>query len=90
MKLPKLLLVSAFFTTSTTAFEICRIGDEINILDNDSMRALRKDNYSLFSDDITVDALFSSTPEHFTELKPSIIEANELYSKSSSLLDLGP
>lgn len=56
MNFPKLQLVSAFFTTSTAAFEICRIGDEVNVLDNDSMGALRKDNYALFSDDITVDA----------------------------------
>lgn len=42
MKLNRLALISAIISSSAGAFEICKIGDEYNVLDSESFHQIRQ------------------------------------------------
>ncbi|MEZ8156405.1 hypothetical protein ACED66_09235 [Vibrio splendidus] len=90
MKLNKLALISAIISSSAGAFEICKIGDEYNVLDSEGFHQIRKKNYDAFSDGITPENLFPSAPEHIVDLKPSISEASDVFPETATLLETGP
>ncbi|PTO76133.1 hypothetical protein [Vibrio splendidus] len=90
MKLNRLALISAMISSSASAFEICEIGDEYNVLDNERFHQIRQKNYDAFSDGITPENLFPSSPEHIVDLKPSISEASDVFPETATLLETGP
>ncbi|OBT16128.1 hypothetical protein A9266_19475 [Vibrio tasmaniensis] len=90
MKLNRLALISAIISSSAGAFEICKIGDEYNVLDSESFHQIRQKNYDAFSDGITPENLFPSAPEHIIDLKPSLSEASDILPETATLLDTGP
>ncbi|MCC4859255.1 hypothetical protein [Vibrio splendidus] len=90
MKLKRLALISAMISSSAGAFEICKIGDEYNVLDSESFHQIRKKNYDAFSDGITPENLFPSSPEHIVDLKPSLSEASDIFPETATLLETGP
>ncbi|MDH5885818.1 hypothetical protein [Vibrio splendidus] len=90
MKLNRLALISAMISSSAGAFEICEIGDEYNVLDNERFHQIRQKNYDAFSDGITPENLFPSSPEHIVDLKPSLSEASDVFPETATLLETGP
>ncbi|RLQ18719.1 hypothetical protein [Vibrio sp. SBT000027] len=90
MKLNRLALISAIISSSAGAFEICKIGDEYNVLDSEGFHQIRKKNYDAFSDGITPENLFPSAPEHIIDLKPSLSEVSDILPETATLLDTGP
>ncbi|PMG47554.1 hypothetical protein BCU90_12010 [Vibrio lentus] len=90
MKLNRLALISAMISSSAGAFEICKIGDEYNVLDSEVFHQIRKKNYDAFSDGITPENLFPSAPEHIIDLKPSLSEASDILPETATLLETGP
>ena len=90
MKLNNLMLVCSLLSTGASALELCRVGDEINVLDKESFNNLSKKNYRSFSDEIMPEDLFPKVPDHFSSLKPNLSEATHVYSDTSSLLETGP
>ena len=90
MKLNRLALISAMISSSAGAFEICKIGDEYNVLDSESFHQIRQKNYDAFSDGITPENLFPSSPEHIIDLKPSLSEASDILPETATLLETGP
>lgn len=90
MKLKRLALISAMISSSAGAFEICKIGDEYNVLDSESYHQIRQKNYDAFSDGITPENLFPSAPEHIIDLKPSLTEASDILPETATLLETGP
>ncbi|MBD1569773.1 hypothetical protein [Aliivibrio sp. S10_S31] len=90
MKLNNLMLVCSLLSTGTSALELCRIGEEINVLDKESFNNLSEKNYRSFSDEIMPEDLFPAVPEHLSSLKPNLHEATYVYNDTSSLLETGP
>ncbi|EDP60220.1 hypothetical protein [Vibrio sp. AND4] len=90
MKLKKLVLACAIASPYVSAFQVCDIGEEYNVLDSESFHDIRKSNYKKLSEDITVEDLFVSPPEHYADVRPSLVEAEEVFPKTASLLDAGP
>ncbi|MEZ8778068.1 hypothetical protein AB6D85_10660 [Vibrio splendidus] len=90
MKLNRLALISTMISSSAGAFEICEIGDEYNVLDNERFHQIRQKNYDAFSDGITPENLFPSSPEHIVDLKPSLSEASDVFPETATLLETGP
>lgn len=90
MKLNRLALISAMISSSAGAFEICEIGDEYNVLDNERFHQIRQKNYDAFSDGITPENLFPSSPEHIVDLKPSLSEASDVFPETATLMETGP
>ncbi|MFA0547600.1 hypothetical protein A145_07760 [Vibrio splendidus 5S-101] len=90
MKLNRLALISTIISSSAGAFEICEIGDEYNVLDNERFHQIRRKNYDAFSDGITPENLFPSSPEHIVDLKPSLSEASDVFPETATLLETGP
>ena len=78
MKLRKLVLACAIVSPCVSAFEVCNIGDEYNVLDRESFHDIRKSNYRNFSEDLTPEDLFLSAPEHNADARPSLAEADEV------------
>ncbi|PKF80072.1 hypothetical protein CW749_10315 [Vibrio sp. vnigr-6D03] len=90
MKLRKLVLACAIASPCVSAFEVCNIGDEYNVLDRESFHDIRKSNYRNFSEDLTPEDLFLSAPEHHADARPSLAEADEVFPETASLLEVGP
>lgn len=89
MKLRKLVLACAIASPCVSAFEVCNIGDEYNVLDRESFHDIRKSNYRNFSEDLTPEDLFLSAPEHHADARPSLAEADEVFPETASLLEVG-
>ena len=90
MKFRQLALICAMASPYANAFQVCNIGEEYGVLEGEGLHQLRKLNYQAFSEDITPEHLFTSNPLHKSDVKPSLIEAEDVYPQTSSLLDAGP
>ena len=89
MKLNKIALILSLIPLGTHAYETCEFGKEIRLLDRNKLDKLKKENYLAFSDDISPESLFSSPPDHISDIKPSIEEVKGLFPHTSNLLEDG-
>ncbi|MBU2897738.1 hypothetical protein [Vibrio hepatarius] len=90
MKFRQLALICAMTSPYANALQVCTIGDEYRVLEGEGLHQIRKSNYQTFSEDLTPNNLFGSNPIHQSETKPSLIETEEIFPETSSLLDVGP
>ncbi|MFY2508554.1 hypothetical protein ACN3E9_09755 [Vibrio pectenicida] len=90
MKFRQLALICAMASPYANALQVCTIGDEYRVLEDEGLHQIRKSNYQTFSEDLTPESLFSSNPLNQSEVKPSLIETEEVFPQTSSLLDSGP
>lgn len=90
MKLRQLALLCAFASSYANAFQVCTIGEEYGVLEGDELHQIRKSNYQTFSEDLTPEELFTSSPLHKSDVKPSLSEAEDIFPRTSSLLETGP
>ncbi len=89
MRLTKIVVAVALLTPNVHALQVCQLGDNYKVLESEAFDKLRQKKYRAFSEEVTPETLFSSSPTHYSDIKPSISEAAEHFPRTSSLLEKG-
>ncbi|WP_339386554.1 hypothetical protein [Vibrio caribbeanicus] len=89
MKLNNIALLLSLISLGSHAYEACEFGKEIRLLERNSLNSLKEENYLVFSKQVSAENLFSSPPDHLSDIKPSIEEGRELFPQTSDLLEHG-
>ena len=89
MRLTKIVVAVALLTPNAHALQVCQLGDNYKVLESEAFDKLRQKKYRAFSEEVTPETLFSSSPTHYSDIKPSISEAAEHFPRTSSLLEKG-
>ncbi|MCG7499734.1 hypothetical protein MHO82_22980 [Vibrio sp. Of7-15] len=84
------ILSLAVMTSLTHAAELCRIDDEITLLNETDYRALQQENYAAFSRDLVPSDEILSASGTELSLKGELPNEFELFTQTSGKLETGP
>ncbi|CAH8224929.1 hypothetical protein [Vibrio aestuarianus] len=80
----------AVMTSLTHASELCRVDDEVTLLDNSDYRALQQENYASYSRDLVSGEELLSSPGMELSLKGKLPNELDLFAETSGKLTTGP
>ena len=80
----------AVMASLTHASELCRVDDEITLLDNSDYRALQQENYASYSRDLVSGEELLSSPGMELSLKGELPGELDLFARTSGKLTTGP
>lgn len=80
----------AVMTSLTHASELCRVDDEVTLLDNSDYRALQQENYASYSRDLVSGEELLSSPGMELSLKGKLPNDLDLFAETSGKLATGP
>ncbi|WP_210457325.1 hypothetical protein [Vibrio crassostreae] len=80
----------AVMTSLTHASELCRVDDEVRLLDNSDYRTLQQENYASYSRDLVSGEELLSSPGMELSLKGKLPSELDLFVETSGKLTTGP
>ncbi|PNQ54001.1 hypothetical protein C1141_18225, partial [Vibrio agarivorans] len=90
MKISQWGLVFLVLSPHAFSFQACNLGDEYKVIEAEELYQIRKANYQKFSGDISTEEPFYFSPEHHADIRPNIIDTEDVFPQTSSLLEAGP
>ena len=90
MKFHQWGLAICVFSPYVSAFQACNLGEEYKVLESEKLYDIRQSNYQKFSNEVAVEEPFYFAPEHDVNVRPSIVETENIFPQTSSLLEAGP